>query len=253
MIHGLVVLPEAGMLAVAAGCIAFWVAKHRVAPVFFFWGAFVFVVGTLAKATCAWATPAVETTLGKLVPRLAGPALWLYTGILTGVFECGVTLVFASRVKRLRQANWSEAVAFGVGFGSAEAIAIAVASLVLVALGTTMPELRPELPPEYQILTSPASTAEYLAPGLERLCAVALHTFASTLIIHAIKTRAQRWFWLAFAYKSLIDALPVEALGGRNFWFLLIPYWPFAIAGIVGIWILKERWQGIAVESQQQN
>jgi hypothetical protein len=47
---------------------------------------------------------------------------------------------------------------------------------------------------------------------VERASAMAAHCLASVLLIYAVRTRRQLWFWLAFAYKSLIDTFAAWAI-----------------------------------------
>lgn len=230
------------MLAVGFGSIQFWRVRSCASSSVFLWGAIAWMAGVAAKSVAAIASPFVEAEARHLLPVFSAPVLWLYTGLLTGVFECGATLLFAGAIKKLRNANWSEAVGFGIGFGAAEAVAVAGVSLVLIGLRLTVPQMRTALPLEYQDLAAPVSAAEYLTPALERLGAIIVHTFAAVLIIHTIRTAAWRWFWLAFAYKTAIDAVPAEMLTGQSAWLLLLPYLPFIITGLVGTWMLRSHW-----------
>src|SRR5207248_2756888 len=45
-----------------------------------------------------------------------------------------------------------------------------------------------------------------------RAFALAAHCLASVLLIYAVRTRRQLWFWLSFGYKSSIDALAAWAI-----------------------------------------
>src|SRR5262245_5577106 len=230
------------MLAVGIGAIGYWKFRSCTGTAFFLWGAGAWMASIAVKAIAALASPGVEGFAARLFPAFPGPLVWLYTGLLTGISECGTTLFFARAVKKLREANWSEAIAFGVGFGATEAVCVAGLSLTLMGLSVTLPEIRAELPPEYQILASPTSVADYLAPALERLAAVVLHTFSGALVIYAVRNAAWRWLWLAFVYKTAVDALPVELIAGRRPLLLLLPYLPFVILGIVGCRALEKRW-----------
>lgn len=230
------------MLAVGVGGIQIWKSRTRVGFPAFLWGGLAWITGVTAKAIAALTSSSVEGVIRHLLPAFSVFVLCLYTGLLTGVFECGATLLFARAVARLRRASWSEAVGFGIGFGATEAILVAAVSLALVGLRLGMPNIRTELPVEYQNLAAPGSPAEYLTPALERVGAIIVHAFAAALIVHTVRTKAWRWFWLAFAYKTAVDALPVEILANGSLRMLLVPYLPFFIVGVAGTWVLKKCW-----------
>lgn len=234
------------MLAVGVGSVAFWKIRSRTEPCFFLWGASALGASVVLKSIAALASPFLESSARRFLPSLGTPLIWLYTGLLTGVFECGTTLVFARKINMLRRATWPEAVGFGVGFGGAEAMLVAMVSLAMVGISIAMPELRAELPPEYRSLTLPGPWIEYLAPALERLSAMVMHIFACALIVYAVKTAESKWFWLSFTYKTVIDALPVEAVTGRPLWFLFLPYLPFIVIGLSGILFLRRSWRNMA-------
>jgi uncharacterized membrane protein YhfC len=42
-------------------------------------------------------------------------------------------------------------------------------------------------------------------PIIERAAALVVHVLSSVLLIYAVRRRQQRWFWLAFAYKTAVD------------------------------------------------
>ena len=225
------------------GSVAFWKIRSRTGPRFFLWGAAALGASVALKSIAALASPFLEEGARRFFPAFSALLIWTYTGLLTGIFECGTTLVFVRKFRALRRANWPEAIGFGVGFGAAEAALVAIISIALVSISIAMPELRADLPPEYQAVTVPGSAAECLAPALERLGALVLHIFACALIVHAVKTASPKWFWLSFAYKTMIDALPVEASAGRPIWFLYLPYLPFVVIGLAGVMFLKRSWR----------
>jgi uncharacterized membrane protein YhfC len=47
---------------------------------------------------------------------------------------------------------------------------------------------------------------------VERASAMAAHCLASVLLIYAVRTRRQLWFWLSFGYKTLIDTIAAWAI-----------------------------------------
>jgi len=176
--------------------------------------------------------------------------LWLYEGLLTGVFECGVVLAFAYFIRRIRQADWQEAVGFGAGFGAVEAFLLGLSSFVLILLAILIPE---GLPPKLLALVTSEMESPLVipAPILERMIAILIHIFSSLLIIYALQTRKWRWFWASFFYKTLVDGIAgfvhitygIENLTTLGVWLLELGLLPFGIIGAWGSWALRRRWQ----------
>ena len=79
-----------------------------------------------------------------------------------------------------------------------------------------------------------------LAPVVERFFVVLVHILANVLIFHAVAQRQPKWFWLAFVYKTGIDAVAAFA----QFWGVetLAKIW--TIEAVVALWGLVG-WLGI--------
>ena len=111
-----------GMMAVGLIAVVSWRRRTGASWAAFGLGALAWVGGVAPKF--AWATPTnalVRQGLDRALPGpVAAPVYWLYIGLLTGVFECGMALLFVRR-SRLKAAGWDEAMAFGIGFGAVEA------------------------------------------------------------------------------------------------------------------------------------
>lgn len=165
-----------------------------------------------------WALPmnsVIHAALPKVVgEHLAEPLFWLYVGLLTGIFEVGGTMAVV-RLTRLRYANHSEALAFGVGFGAAEAVAVALVTAVPVALMLFAPGGLPLATKEalVRVLGGPVGIAAVVFPPLERASALVCHVVTCALVIHGFRVgRAGAWGGVAFAYKSVIDAAATWAV-----------------------------------------
>ena len=190
----------------------------------FLWGVLAWLLGGLATKAI------VAQFLTDLIARSTGPRQWITLGLLTGVFECGLVLLLAAFVPSLRgRATWLRALAFGVGFGAAEAL--------LVSIDGFLPE-GPVAPAEPTWDT----LIEVGVPFVERFNAVAIHAFACALILLALRTRRQLPFLIAFAYKSLVDALPTETLAPFGVLAIQSVYVAFGIAGLMGLIWLRRRW-----------
>ena len=197
-------LSGAGMIAVAAGFIAYAVWR-RLGWRYLGLGALAWVVTIILKFVWAFAANrAVYDALYAALPQsLAGPLFYLYVGALTGLFE--VTLVWlVMRYTRLGQMTWPHALAFGIGFGAIEALLLGIQSLVNVLVLLVMPALVPVGPDMIAQVNNPLYL---LAPVIERFFAILLHTFSNLLLIYGARTRQAIWYWLAFAYKTGVDAV----------------------------------------------
>lgn len=247
----LLLIPGIGMMAIALGTVTYWKAHSKVALSFFLWGAAAWIVGVALKLIAAIPQSAIITGSRELLPRyLSESVLWLYMGLLTGIFECGMALVFASRVKKIRQADWKEAAGFGFGFGAVEALLMGLGSLGLALLATLAPD---RLPPT--LLEIPASAMDailgFSAPIVERIIFVVIHAFSCLLIVYAVQTKDWKWFWAAFLYKTVVDGIAgfaqltygVENLTIIGIWLLEIACLPFGIVGAWGLWVFRRRWK----------
>jgi uncharacterized membrane protein YhfC len=202
----------------------------------------------------AWAVP-VNTLVWKglhavLPPRLADPSFWLYVGLLTGVFECGIALLFVRRT-RLRSAGWDEAVAFGIGFGAVEAFLFGLVffiPLIVILFWDQLPaDVRENLAafPE-------GGLAATLLPVAERVSTVIGHTFACVLIVFGVRSGARRWFWIAFAFKTASDtfgewALLSELTRSVKDWIMFeLAIGLSAVLGLAALAYLKRRFHSLA-------
>jgi uncharacterized membrane protein YhfC len=174
-------------------------------------------VGYLALGAAAWVvTVAVKIVLALianawvrkqtlLLGEPTGTAIFsIYLGLLTGVTEVALVWVFL-RFTRFGRVRWPRVLAFGIGFGAIEALLLGLSSLVLAVVALTMPE---RLPKE---VLGPLERANnlwmQLAPISERIFACLGHIGTNVLLFYAVARREPRWFWLAFVYKSAIDAV----------------------------------------------
>ena len=233
----LFLLSGIGMILVAAGSVLFWRLRRRSPMSPFLLGAAAWVVSVGLKAGFAIAcNRAVQGALDRqLGPAVAGPLFWLYVGLLTGVFECGFVLLL-TRWPRIGAYDFDRATAFGVGFGAVEALLLGLAGLGGVIAAMAAPDKMPKALMDGFAL----GHGVILAPILERLCAVVLHAFACALIILGARRRRWAFFWAAFAYKSLVDAvaawsqLSFKIDTAAHLWIVEAIGFAFAIAGVVG-------------------
>ena len=155
------------MIAVAIAAVMYWKKDSGIPWSFFFWGALAWIVGVTLKVGASIPTPTIIYQVRDVLPRtFAEPVLWIYIGLLTGIFECGATLGFAY-IQKIRKANWNQSVGFGAGFGAIEALLVGVGSLLMVLAIIYIPD---KLPPEYlKFATSGNSLWCIPAPIIERM------------------------------------------------------------------------------------
>jgi uncharacterized membrane protein YhfC len=206
LISPLFFLTGTGMILVAVSAVWYWQrGKPSLWPMVW-WGVLAWTASLASKA-------AAGLPMMNFFQRHAdNPMIWLCGGLVTGVFECVIPLLLILKT-RLRRADFNGAVAFGLGFGGTEAFLMGTVALVqtmlLVAFPNHIPTgVRDALLKQF----ARSSVATILLSILERASALAAHCLASVLLIYAVRTRRQLWFWLSFAYKSLIDTFAAWAI-----------------------------------------
>jgi len=250
-------LSGVGMMAVAVVAVVYWKLKFGMLWRIFAWGALAWVVGVAVKIVAAIPNQAIIGAAREALPKyIAEPALWLYIGLLTGVFECGATLAFAY-IKRIRWADYDGVVAFGLGFGAVEAFLVGVASFVMVLVVILIPDKLPEGMLE-QVTGGASSLLTIPAPIVERIIAIFLHAFSCVLIVYSIRTKAWRWFWLAFLYKTAMDAIAgllhlenlLADISTLGVWVVELTLLPFGLVGLWGLLVFRRRWVQLVQDTE---
>jgi uncharacterized membrane protein YhfC len=193
-----------GMILVALGFIAY-AGVRRLGWGYLLLGALFWVIAVALKFILAGALNSrLYFAITGGVPTLAGQVIFsLYIGALTGLTE--VLLVWlVLRYTRLGQAPWKRALAFGIGFGAFEALLLGFSSLASMLVAILQPASLP--PAALAVLADQSRLAWALAPVVERFFTILVHIFTSLLIFYAVVKREARWMWLAFLYKTLLDA-----------------------------------------------
>jgi uncharacterized membrane protein YhfC len=194
------------MILVAVGPVRYWQRDKPSLWPAVWWGVLAWTASLALKA-------AAGLPMMPFFQRHADePVIWLCGGLLTGVFECVPPLLLILKT-RLRRADFNGAVAFGLGFGGAEAFLMGTVALVQTMLLVAFPDhiptgVRDALLKQF----ARSSLAAILLSIVERALALAAHCLASVLLIYAVRTRRQLWFWLSFAYKTLIDTFAAWAI-----------------------------------------
>jgi len=202
-----------GMIAVALGYFGYALAR-RLGAGYLGLGALAWFVTVAAKF--AIAIPANGWVLQKthLLADPWGNAVFVtYVGLLTGITEVGLVWIFL-RYTQFGRAHWPRVLAFGIGFGAIEALLLGVASLAAAIVAIMMPEKLPKQ--ALDSLLQGDHLSIQLAPISERIFACLGHLATNVMIFYAVSRRAPRWFWLAFLYKTAIDAAAAVYLGSKS-------------------------------------
>lgn len=249
-------LPGLGMLLVGVGFVVY-AGLRRLHWGYLVLGAVGWAITVAMKF--AWAipiNPPVYRALTAALPGLPGQLVMaLYIGLLTGVFEVGVAWLVL-RYSPLGRVTWRKALAFGIGWGAIEAILLAISPLVTVIMALAMAKNTPA-----QVLEQAQAfnnVAQGLAPVVERFFTIWIHILANVLMFYAIAMRRPRYFWLGFAFKSLIDMVAgyaqlVGISGLTMIWELEAIVAVFGIAGWLGTrWVAARYPEPAVMQSAPQ-
>ena len=172
----------------------------------------------------------------------------IYVGLLTGITEVLMVWLFL-RYTRFGRARWPQVVAFGIGFGAIEALLVGVGALASVALAITIPDKFPK--DALEKVAQSGHLAIQLAPISERIFACLGHLATNVMLFYAASRRAPRWFWLAFAYKSAIDAAAALYLQTSSREISLPRLW--TMEGVTALWGIAGLWVTLWIARRQTN
>uniref|UniRef100_A0A7C4U8G5 YhfC family intramembrane metalloprotease n=1 Tax=candidate division WOR-3 bacterium TaxID=2052148 RepID=A0A7C4U8G5_UNCW3 len=236
-------LGHIGMILVGIAFILYWYYKKKISFKFFLWGSLVWIVAVFLKFAFARLVSKELITFLRdhLSSFLSEPIIWIYTGILTGIFECGIILLF-SFIKRIKESNYDESIGFGIGFGSVEAIILGFSALITFLMVLLFPEKLPNGFAE-QLLSSLPHPSTVFGPIIERISAMFIHISSSVLIITSVKLKKQGWFWISFIYKTIVDSYAAYFLYSKKLERMNVTgYYLFEftilLLGVIGIFIL---------------
>lgn len=235
----LVLLSGLGMIAVACLAVGAWRLRSHAAWRWFWVGAAVWTVGVALKVV--WALllnePILVAMSGGLSHDLYLALGSIYIGLLTGVFEIGITLI-AGLIWRGMARDPARGVAVGVGAGAFEALLIGLAVLAgaLAALLTTG-QIREQV---VAAIAGPADMTPlfWLAGPVERVIAIACHVASRALVLVGIARRKRVLpFLVAFLLMSAIDAVAgyvhlSGVLGSASPWWIELALAPAAVVSV---------------------
>ncbi len=243
----LLLVPGIGMVVVGVGAVLLWRLWWRAKWRWFWVGAAVWTVGVILKV--AFAVPLnkpILEAIDALVPHEAYLALGsIYIGLLTGVFEIGVTLVAALIWKKMTQ-DAARGVAVGVGAGAFEAVFLGAATVVVAVMALAVGgQVRDE------ILAAWAPSAKttpllWLVAPVERVIVILCHTSSRALVLLGVARG--RWFWPflgGFLIMTAIDAVAgyvhlAGLIGEVSLWWIELALTPAALLSIpILVWCTR--------------
>ena len=173
----------------------------------------------------------------------------VYIGLLTGIFEIGITLIFALLIKGIYDSK-KVAISVGIGAGTVEAFLIGLSQIGngIMVLGG--------VPGTEKILSAFAQTALttplliFIGP-VERIIAVLCHIASRFLVLYAVARRRYIYFWAGFLILTGIDVIAgyfhlAGLVNVISLWWIEALLIPFAIVSILIIrWLMKNWEQGL--------
>ncbi len=193
----------AGMILVALGY-TLYAGTKRLGWRYFWLGALAWLIAVVVKFVVAvLLNPLMYRILvNEGQPGIGDWVMYLYIGSLTGIFEVGLVWLLL-RSTHLKEANWQQVLAFGIGFGVLEAFLLGLSSLGNMIVASVQPGV---FPAETMASLARANDIRLsLAPIVERFFTVLVHIFSCALIFYSLRAHKPLAFWLAFLYKTLID------------------------------------------------
>lgn len=243
----IVMVPGIGMVIVGVGAVLLWRrwsgAKWR-----WFWvGAAVWTVGVFLKFACAIPLnkPLLEAIEARVSHNVYLALGSLYVGLLTGVFEIGVTLVAVLVWKKMAE-DASRGVAVGVGAGAVEAVLLGVIAVLSVVAALAMGgQMRHQM--AAGVAPAAATTPLFwLVAPVERVIAILCHTSSRALVLLGVARG--RWFWPfagGFLIMTAIDAIAgyvhlAGLLGSVSLWWIQLAIAPAALLSIpILVWCTR--------------
>jgi uncharacterized membrane protein YhfC len=247
--HALTAILISGILVIliVIGFTIWWKKSVKAQCRWLFIGAGVWFIGVVMKFIVA--TYANQPVLAS-IESLSGKTGYLvigsvYIGLLTGVFEIGITLVLALLVKRMYE-NADHALSVGLGAGLVEALLIGFSSLAnyfMVITGSAQSEAIMGALAH----AAAATPALYLVSSVERFIAILCHMSSRFLVLFALAQRKARYFWVGFLLMTALDAIAgyVHLAGLVNkisMWWVELTLLPFAVISIFIIKWVRKRW-----------
>jgi uncharacterized membrane protein YhfC len=247
------------VVILSIGVVAWWKRRYHESMKWAWLGGGIWAIGVVLKFVVAMLVN--EPILAWLKPLLP-QALYLaagslYIGSLTGIFEIGITLLFAVLIKKMTTSPY-RAIGIGVGAGVVEALLIGFSQLgnaaYLLYGGQGSSEIMGSL-----VATISLNPYFFLLAPVERAITICCHISSRVLVILAVSRRKYGYFWAGFLLMTGIDTIAGYAhlsglLTTTTMWWIELAILPFAIASLLIVWWCVRKWpQGEPSASAAQN
>lgn len=245
-----------GMLLVAIFAVLAWRSGAQARWRWFGAGAAIWIVGVALKL--AWAiilNAPILRSLKAALPQGAYLAVGsIYIGLLTGVFEIGITLVAALIWKQMAR-DAARGVAVGVGAGAFEALLLGLAPVAAAAIALSDPSSDAAAAMGGAAAVASATPLFWMVGTVERIIAILCHTSSRTLVLYGV-ARGRWWPFVAgFLLMTGVDTVAGYAIlsgimGQVNTWWIELAVAPFAVASIpIIVWCVRH-WPAVKANDQ---
>ncbi len=254
------IVPGVGMMLVGVVAVLWWRQRSGAEWRWFWMGAAVWTVGVVLKF--AWAIPLnapILAAIEAVVPHNAYLILGgIYIGLLTGVFEIGITLLAALIWKNMSR-NAASGVAVAVGAGAFEAILLGViAAAINVAALMVGGEFAEQVHRDTASSAGPTSLIWLVGP-IERVIAVLCHVSSRALVLLGVARGRWRWpFFWGFMIMTALDSVAgyahLAGLPGKvSAWWIELALAPAALASVpVIVWCIRS-WPGQGITAPDES
>jgi len=207
MVNNLLLLSGIGMVVLGLLIPIYYWRKEKIPVKYFGFGAVIWILATSVKAM-------MDLTISStFISYFSGTAAiivsGLYLGLRTGFLESGLTY-FAAIKTKIKEINFKQATAFGLGFGCFEALAIGFLSFINILAFVLAPDLISTLPEGQQtVLLEQLNQPTWIvgAAIIERVATIVIHVFTTILVFYSIRSMDKKYLFISIGFKALLDGM----------------------------------------------
>jgi len=252
MVNNLLLISGIGMMLVGIIIpICYWKTK-KVSVKFFAFGAALWIFAiTLKIIMDLTISPFLSSYLFEFGTVLFVILYGFYVGFRTGIFESGLTYIIAIKTK-LKNLNYKQAFALGLGFGGFEAAVIGFLSFINILVFVVSPDIINLVPDEAQrqvLITSLNQPTILVGVGiLERIVIIPIHVFTTLLVFYTIKSGDKKYLFSSIGFKTIVDGIipALQVYVGTqtvlSSYLMELPFIGLGIIAIGGIFWIKKLW-----------
>ena len=208
----------------------------------------IFGAGTLVWSFMLAIKALMDFKINALIAPWGYVGSFFYFGLRTGILESGLSYWYVKA--KLKNANFNQAVAFGIGFNGVEAVMVGLIMLFISTALFINPNLLSFFPESLRqdVVTGYSSSSlAALAPIVERLSVVLIGVFTSVLVFLSIRTKKITYLLISIGFKTLIDGaysiigqIPFQVWGvSFTVWSCLIEI-PIVFLALISYWGTKK-------------